>query len=260
MFFLLIILFSYFFNINVRTIIKLINIYETRKNIFEIILFSVLIIIITAPQCIGQEKWEPVKIDNNNDIKIYYKSHDSGNIEFRGITHIKCSLNSLVSLFSDSESMPNWVYRLQSVERLKEIKDTEVFVYTIHSMPWPFKLRDSVVHSILKQDPQSKVVTIHGKAAPDFVDKKKEYVRITVVESTWKFKPYNDNTVEVVFQGYGEPGGEIISSIYRSPVFHWLVELYLWQLPYQTLFKMKDYIKLPKYQNRTNLHIKEIYN
>jgi hypothetical protein len=169
-------------------------------------------------------------------------------------------LNSLVSLFSDSESMPNWVYRLQSVERLKEIKDTEVFVYTIHSMPWPFKLRDSVVHSILKQDPQSKIVTIHGKANPDFVEKKKEYVRITVIESTWKFKPFNDNAVEVVFQGYGEPGGKIISSIYRSPAFRWLVELYLWQLPYQTLIKMKEYIKLPKYQNKTYLYIKEIEN
>lgn len=232
--------------------------YSDFRFLFGLNIVCILIICMSATYSIGEDEWKIVKSDSESDIRIYYKTHRSGNIEFRAKTNVKCSLNSLVALFSDSEKMSEWVYRLESVERIKEVGDTEVYVYTIHSMPWPFKYRDSVVHSILKQDPQSKKITIHGKASPNYIPKKKGFERITVVESTWTFNPQEDNTVQVVFQGYGEPGGDIISSIYRSPIFRWLVELYLWELPYNTLVNLKDYIKKPKYQSIKYSYIEEL--
>ncbi len=204
------------------------------------------------------KEWIEIKDDNENDIQIFYRTHKSGNVEFKGIMHFESRLSGFVALFADYEKMPKWAYRMKTVTVLKEIEEREVIIHTIHSMPWPFKPRDAVVRSSLKQDPTSLIVTIRGRAIPDYIDVDNQYIRIKKIESKWTFRPMSTGkTVEVTFQGYGEPGGVLLSSIHRSPVFRWLVKLYLWQLPYKTLKNMKIMIRQPKYQGKAFNYIKE---
>jgi hypothetical protein len=42
--------------------------------------------------------WELVKQDEGNDIVVYYRTLVSGNVEFRGITHLRTSLSSFIAL------------------------------------------------------------------------------------------------------------------------------------------------------------------
>jgi len=211
----------------------------------------IVLFLISPLQLIAQDQnliWTLVKNDQANDIKIYYRTLKSGNIEFKGITYITSTLNSLIALFNDVDEMPNWVYRTEKVLILKEIGKNEVFVHTINTMPFPFKKRDAIIHSFIHQDPNNYTITIKGNSKPSYIPFVKEYVRIQKVESTWKFIPIEKSKIEVVFQGYGEPGGNIPSSIYRSPIFRWLCKLFLWQLPYTTLKNMKTAIKNNKYK------------
>ena len=203
------------------------------------------------------EEWELIKEDEVHGITVYYRTLSTGNVEFKGVTYINCSLNSCVALFSDVDTMPEWAYRTEKVVRLKEISDREVYAYTIHTMPFPFEKRDSIVHSFLEQDPKTLAVTIRGKGEPTFIPRKEGFVRITAIESFWKFTPQKDGSVEVVFQGFGEPGGSIPSSIYRSAIFRWLCRFFLWELPFSTLENMKTVIKRKKYQTKTFNYIKE---
>lgn len=224
----------------------------------KIVILSILVWLCGGFGTLEAEEWTSIRDDQERDIRIFCRSHSSGNVEFKGVTHVESRLSGLVALFADAENIPKWVYRTSSVSVLKKIEKTEAVVHTIHSMPWPLRPRDAVVRSRLEQDPKSLIVTIRGRAVPDYIDVDEQYVRITQVESQWTFRPMPPGkTIEVTFQGYGEPGGEVLSSIHRSPVFRWLVKSFLWRLPYETMKNMKTIVRQPKYQNKAFTYIQE---
>jgi len=201
--------------------------------------------------------WELVKEDERNDIVVYYRTLESGNVEFRGITHISTSLSSFIALLKDFETLPEWAYRTDKVVTLKQNSNTEAYVYTIHPMPWPFMPRDSVLLSHIDQNPQTFVVTVKGRAVPDYIPLNDDYVRISSGESFWQLTPIGEDTLEVVFQGYGEPGGSLSESVFTSAIFRSLVKMYLWKLPYKTLKRMRHHIQNEKYQKKRFNFIQE---
>jgi hypothetical protein len=219
---------------------------------FRIILFTVLLILnssyIDARTTV--DNWKVVKEDKDNNIVVYYRTLETGYTEFKGITHFNASLNSFVALIEDFDEMPAWAYRTEKVVKLRQISNKEAYVYTIHTMPWPFMPRDSVLLSHIDQNPQTLVVTVKGHAVPDYIPRHDGYVRISSGESFWQLTPKGNDTIEVVFQGHGEPGGSLAESVFTSAIFRALVKLYLWKLPYQTLKKMRQQIQNEKYHKR----------
>ena len=201
--------------------------------------------------------WELVKEDQGNDILVYYRTLESGNVEFKGITHLHTSLSSFIALLKDFETLPEWAYRTDKVVTLKQTSNTEAYVYTIHPMPWPFMPRDSVLLSHIDQNPQTFAVTVKGRAVPDYIPLNDDYVRISSGESFWQLTPVGENTLEVVFQGYGEPGGSFSESVFTSAIFRSLVKIYLWKLPYKTLKRMRRHIQNEKYQKKRFNFIQE---
>jgi hypothetical protein len=73
-----------------------------------------------------------------------------------------------------------------------------------------------------------------------------------VVESFWRFTPLREGVVEVVFQGYGDPGGSLSSDFLK-----WVIRLSLWEAPFQTLLGLRSAISRPEYQSRTFDFIRE---
>ena len=201
--------------------------------------------------------WELVKKDEANDILVYYRTLESSNVEFRGITHLRTSLSSLIALLKDFETLPEWAYRTNKVVTLKQTSQTEAYVYTIHPMPWPFMPRDSFLFSHIDQNPHTFVVTVKGRAVPNYIPLNDDYVRISSGESFWQFTPTGKGILEVVFQGYGEPGGSFSESVFTSAIFRSLFKLYLWKLPYETLKRMRHYIQSEKYQKKKFNFIRE---
>ena len=201
--------------------------------------------------------WELVKKDEANDILVYYRTLESGNVEFRGITHLRTSLSGFIALLQDFETLPEWAYRTDKVVTLRQTSKTEAYVYTIHTMPWPFMPRDSVLFSHIDQNPQTLAVTVKGHAVPDYIPLNDHYVRISSGESFWQLTPIGDSTLEVVFQGYGEPGGSFSESVFTTAIFRSLVKFYLWKLPYKTLKRMRHHIQSEKYQKKRFNFIQE---
>jgi len=201
---------------------------------------------------IKASEWETKKRDKKHDIQIYCRDTETGYVEFKAVTHLKCSLNSLIALLDDKETLPKWIDRTEKVEVLKNITDTESYVRSVNRMPFPFKNRDAIIHSIVEQDPHTFIVTIKGRGIPDYIPREKKYVRITKIESFWEFIPQPDGTIEVIFQGLGEPGGNIPSKVYK-----WLCRFFLWESIYKTFKQMRIFIFQEKYQNVTFPYIKE---
>jgi len=201
--------------------------------------------------------WELVKKDEGNDIVVYYRILESGNVEFRGITHLRTSLSSFIALLKDFATLPEWAYRTDKAVTLKQNSSTEAYVYTIHPMPWPFMPRDSVLLSHIEQNPQTFVVTVKGRTVPDYIPLNDDHVRISSGESFWQLTPVGEGTLEVVFQGYGEPGGSFSESVFTSAILRSLVKIYLWKLPYKTLKRMRRHIQNEKYQKKRFNFIQE---
>ena len=223
------------------------------------LVFIIFFLLLNSQFCYskGLENWELVKHDQTNGIDIFLRTLPDGNIEFKGITSINTSLNSLVSLFDDKGSMHKWLYRTKKVTVLKELNNKEDYVYSIHNLPFPFSDRDSIVHTTITQDPESLLVTIRGKAKPDYSPEKRGFVRVREVESFWSFEPQNNGKVRIIFQGYGDPGGRFLSSMYRSSIFKRLFKIFLWKFPYRSLKSMKIIIHENKYQTKTFSYIAE---
>lgn len=202
-------------------------------------------------------EWVLEAVDKEADVAVYYRTLKSGNIEFRGVTKISASLNSLVSLLHDVESMPEWVYNVERASVLEKVSDVEGYSYVLNRAHFPFSKRDSVIHTMISQDPITLAVTIDGQSAADFIPASPDYVRLTLVKSFWQFNPIKNGTVEVVFQGMGEPGGNIVADISHSSVFQWISKRLLWELPMVSLKNMKQQIQKDKYRNKQYEFIKE---
>ncbi|VAX28375.1 hypothetical protein MNBD_NITROSPIRAE01-568 [hydrothermal vent metagenome] len=198
----------------------------------------------------AEDTWTLKK--DENGIKVYYRERADGYTEFRGITIIRSSLSSFVALFQDLKTMPTWVDRTISAVNLKQVSDTEAYVHIINDMPWPFKDREVVIHTIIEQDPLNLSVNIRGTDDKNQVPLKSDYVRTHKVKSHWLFSPLQDGTVEVLFQGYGDAGGNM-----SSKLLHWFVNLALWESPYNTLQGMRAIIHQEKYQHQTFPFIQE---
>ena len=211
--------------------------------------FTGLMLVLLIPSTIfAHESWFLNKVDKKANINIYYRIRDSGNVEFRGEMTLETSLQSCVAILQDADSMHRWVYNVKQANVLKKLNEFEAYSYVVNSVPFPLTERDSVIHTILQQDKKTLAVTILGSSVPTYIPEEEKYVRIIEVNSYWKFIPLDKRSTQIIFQGYGEPGGNISADIAHNRIFAWLSKAELWKLPYYTLKKMKTEIRKKKYQ------------
>lgn len=207
-----------------------------RKNLFLIILLSIYIY------------GTPLYSEHQDDIKISVKPVPGSKLaEFRCETTVYSSLGSVVSLFEDTGSMPEWVFRMKEARTIKRISDVEVIAYTLTSLPWPLEDRDSVLHTFISQDKKG-VLTIEGRDYGEFFPLQPGRVRMSRIHSLWQFEPLPEGRLHVVFSGTGDPGGVIPLS-----VFNMLIK----EAPYKTVKKFREVIGRRKYKGAVYPYIKE---
>ena len=188
--------------------------------------------------------WQPRFSDADAGIQVYLPTTAVGFTEFKGVTRVKSRLSAFIALMRDVDRMPQWVYRTKKAAVLERLSNTEVYAYTVNAMDWPLQDRDAVVHSTLSQEAGTLVVTIKGSAEPDFWPRDEKYVRMRVVESYWRFTPLESGLVEVEFQGYGDPGGNLSSGLLK-----WIAQRAIWEAPDRTLLGMREVMTDVVYQS-----------
>ncbi len=211
-------------------------------------------IILLALGCSGSfaaEKKEPkwVLAKDKQGVKVYTRKVKGIDLkEFRGVMTIKTSLTSLVALVSDAEAAPHWLANCSKSEVLKQVNPRESYVYSLSKAPWPVMDRDSIIHTLISQDPTTLVVTIKQTGKPDYIKAKKKIARVKRIQGVWQFTPKKNGEVEIVYQALSDPGGAIPA---------WLINASLVSQPYDTLLKIPGVIKKAKYQKAKLEFIKE---
>jgi hypothetical protein len=202
-------------------------------------LISILLIILCSSVMMGSAKaqWELVK--DENGIKVFLKTVPHSKIkEFKGVTNINSSLDSILAVLDDTGACPQWIHNCKDAVELSEISFNEGYVYQVIDFPFPVKDRDLILHSVMTQNPDTKQVTIRLVAVPDYISETKN-VRIKRSDGFYILKPLPDGSIEVTWQHHIEPGGGIPK---------WLVNSLLVDTPFKTLRNLRQIVKEEKYQ------------
>ncbi|TFH38918.1 MAG: hypothetical protein E4G96_09770 [Chrysiogenales bacterium] len=169
--------------------------------------------------------------------------------EFRGVMQVRgVRLSSMIATFDDTASYTKWMHNCTESRLLKYINLRERITYTVTHAPWPASDRDTVVHSIITQDPDNMSVTITITAMPDFIPRVRGRVRTPFMKATWTFTPYKSGVVMIVYQTVTDPGG---------PLPQFLLNLSVLDLPFYTMSKFKKVIREERYAKVENNLISE---
>jgi hypothetical protein len=208
-------------------------------------------ILILGGLIFGEEIIREWKLERSrNNVKIFTRSSEiSGVNEVKAETTVNSNLSAIVKLLTDIESYPKWIYQNEKSEIIKQVSDTEYYIYQVTWVPWPAKNRDMITHVKFKQDKKTKTVYMLAVADPDYIPEKPSYVRIQRYNATWTITPSGDGTVDLINEIAIDPGGGIPS---------WMANLAIIEGPYTTTLNLRKKIQEPDYKNAKVDFIKEL--
>lgn len=180
----------------------------------------------------AQKDWVLKK--NTDGIKVYYRSATDSDIkELKIETTMDISIHAAEALLTDAKQHPKWIYSCTETQVLKQVNANELYYRDLIDFPWPLSDRDVVGHLRIIRAADGSVTTIN-KAAPTYVAKKKNIVRIQQNEAKWVLKPLNAKQTKMTFTLKSNPGGALPA---------WVVNLALDRGPLETV---RNFRKLAK--------------
>lgn len=196
----------------------------------------------------AQTEWKLKKKDAG--IEVYVRDVPGSKLmEFRGtMTLPKTSLSSLLATFDDPSTYTGWMYEVIEAKLLKKVNLYERISYTVTRAPWPVWNRDLVSHAVISQDPKTLAVTIRLTGQADYIPPVPKTIRMPKMNGMWTFQPIGAGDVMVTYQMHSDPGGDLPPGLANMAVV---------DLPYNTLFRLRDFIKQEKYATAVYPQIRE---
>jgi hypothetical protein len=178
----------------------------------------------------------------NDQVSIYtrYKTENQRSdkyLQIRAVTTVTAKPTALIALLNDIDQAPKWIANCISVKIIASPSPTSFVVHSRFSAPWPLKNRDMITYSISEIENGNLVIIISdvGEQYPENTDT----VRMTQVNGEWRVQQVTPQTVEISYQGSGDPAGNIPT---------WLANKVLVDSTYQTFINMSKVIEEDKYQ------------
>ncbi len=195
----------------------------------------------------AQKSGEWILKNQKDGVKVYYRQ-TADVYELKLTTHVWASLPGMVLLFDDPSRYTEWVYRSVESRCIKRVSETEMYYYVRFDFPWPLSDRDLIMHTQLKQDPQTRALVWTSIAAPDVLPEKEGIVRIRKAHSKWLIAPAGSGMLSVEYYLYSHPSGSLPS---------WLVNTAVDMGPRETIRSVHNLLLEPRYQNARLAHIRE---
>lgn len=169
---------------------------------------------VEGPSTSLQEDWELAK--NKGGVKVYTRQPDGKTIkEFKAVMQIKTTIDQLVNLLENVEDYTDWQSSLSDSYTIKKLSSSERYIYYALDLPWPLSDRDVVTHfKKIKYKSEKVVFLLNSK--PDYIKTKTDFVRIRDAQGSWSLTPLSNGYIQVVYRSYGDPAGNIPSSIVNS--------------------------------------------
>ena len=173
---------------------------------FRWLLFCYLLLFCLATD--AQTSW--TLKSNKDSIKTFTAPQPGSSIN---AIRVECTMNAglipLLATIINVAEYPKWVFGTKLAYLVKEATPNELYYYSEINFPWPAANRDFVSHLVIKQNRQTKVVTIAAENVSGYVKEKKGVVRIEESVAKWVLTPLNSNQVLVNYELSVNPGGTL---------------------------------------------------
>lgn len=204
--------------------------------------FFIFLFLITTSNILSfaQNNWQLIK--NEDNIRVYIKDNSTSDYkEVRIETVVSQNLSTIVRTLADVKAYTEWIYNCKKSYLVKRISNKEFFYYIETYVPWPLDNRDMVMHSVLSQDPETKIINVKINAENVFIAKKEDIVRIKHAHIHWKLIPKNNGDVQIIYYLRSNPGGD-------TPA--WLINKTVDIGPFYSIEKLCHRLKLKKYHRK----------
>jgi len=205
------------------------------------ILLSVLVMPVLASD------WEEVTYDSDDDIRVWTRHVKGSDMKaFRGVTVLESTVTAPIALLQDVKRANEWVFNCKAMDLIEELSSTNAIYYTVTSMPWPVKNRDSISETTITQNPDTGAVLVTMSARNDIFPVNDDHIRVTEFEGTWLIEPLEGNSIRVTYEAHADPGGALPS---------WLVNSFVVEAPLNTLREFRKVVIEDQYQQATRSYI-----
>lgn len=210
--------------------------------------YLLISLLLVSGQILGKETDKFLELDRDG-IKVYLYGVNSPNIAlFKAVTHIESSMDSILAVMFDNKNCVEWIHGCKNSFVLKDVGFNERYHYQSIYVPFPFKNREFIFHSVLKQDIVNKTVTITMFTVPDYCKNRQSeqcqkinqsnLVRVNHSVGTYKLESTNNGT-KITWIQYTDPAGNLPN---------WLVNKFVKDTPYWTFKKLAEKVKEDKYK------------
>lgn len=175
---------------------------------------------------------------------------------FRGATHTDMPLPNVVALLTDTETMPQWIFRCTEARVVGTAENGDTFFYVRINGIWPLEDRDAIIRAHPVYYPLTGELVIHGTAEPDYLPRAKDAVRIPSIESTWRMTPVQGNLVRIEWTGHVDPAGNVP---------RWLSNTVATLVPRFTMRSVRNLLNEPRWRSpaareKGSAHLAQVRN
>ncbi|NOX52715.1 MAG: START domain-containing protein [Gammaproteobacteria bacterium] len=198
------------------------------------------------PQALAQD-WNLQR--DREGIKIFTRNVDNSKFkQVKAVMQIQSTLAELVALVRDTSACPEWAQLCKKAEEIEVLSETDLYVYTLNTLPWPVSDRDAVAHILWQQDATTFTVTMTANLVSGKLPTNKGVVRLTQGTTQWIFTPIDADQILVTSTAHIDPAGAIPT---------WLVNRLLVDSPFNTLKAMRKAINSHRYAGATYAFLSE---
>ena len=203
--------------------------------------------LLIADKAIAEADWQLRK--DQQGIQIFTREVKGSDFHsFKGMITLDTNLTTLMAVHTDVAYVKEWMKDCDESEMLSELTPTGYTAYFKTNSPWPVKDRDYALQYAIEQDKSNLAVTLSFRSAVGLVPKADDCVRITELEGFWKMEPHGKQRVKVTYQVEADPAGSVPA---------WLANNFVVDQPFESLKRLRERVKMVKYQNKQFDFIKE---
>lgn len=199
----------------------------------RLLAFLALFLFLPAGASAAEDGWVlAAKARKPEDISLWTRYIPGAELKaFRGVTHTSAPMDSVIALLHDATRMQEWVFRCREARILGQAENGDTYVYLKISGIWPVGDRDAVIRVHPTYNPRTGEIDMQGIAAPDYLPRNPDYVRIPMIESSWKLTPAPMGLTRIEWTGHVDPAGSVP---------RWLSNLVATLVPRHTLSSVRD--------------------
>lgn len=154
----------------------------------------------------NKASWQFVKNEGNVDISI--QNTQSGYYRIKARMIVSGKPSELINILDNVDHACDWIDSCKKVSIIDTPDNNTRIVHTFFKAPWPVKDRDMVTFSQIAWSSNGDL-TINVEDYSDKIGPSESYVRMQNVTGVWHAIKLADGQVEISYQGYGEPAGNL---------------------------------------------------